>query len=170
MVKVKSKSEHVAPLLMRLKWFLSSSGKSQLPSWVKEGLHHLPLSTAPTSHLITSPIVRVAGANSLGAGWGLPTLEPRATKYKSPWRQWARLVLGRKNKGQVDQMALHVHGIQKQKEALATAALTVARGFLLPLLQWSSYPFGNEHLLEMLIYPTDKRGISVVNRTPTLVP
>ena len=70
----------------------------------------------------------------------------------------------------MDQMALHVHGIQKQKEALATAALTVARGFLLPLLQWSSYPFGNEHLLEMLIYPTDKRGISVVNRTPTLVP
>lgn len=118
MVKVKSKSEHVAPLLMRLKWFLSSSGKSQRPSWVKEGLHHLPLSTAPTSHLITSPIVRVAGASSLGAGWGLPTLEPRATKYKSPWRQWARLVLGRKNKGQVDQMALHVHGIWKQKEAL----------------------------------------------------
>lgn len=84
----------------------------------------------------------MAGANNLGAGGGLPTLEPRATKYKSPWRQWAGLVLGKENKGQVDQMVLPVHGIWEQKGALARAPLTAARGFLLPLLQWASHPFG----------------------------
>lgn len=50
-------------------------------------------------------------------------------------------------------------------EAERGSALTVARGFLLRLLQWSSYPFGNEHPLEMLLHQKDKRGISVVNRT-----